>query len=245
VDWLSIEGAAERLGVSPQQVRKLVRAGRLAPAQRVGRTWVVAGDAVAGRRREPSGPGRPVSAPVAWLILHQVDGRLVCSAELPDPAAARSSGDRQQRYRARRLLAAAPPVADWDHWLAARAEARPVWAHPGVVDALRRDHRVHPGGITVAAGPLGLGSAVDERPVLYAAAVDLDGIVSDYQLEAASDGQVELRIIPSEVPDALLPAPGAGVPLAVSLGDLVVSSDARFRHLARAALERAVGEPAP
>ena len=246
MEWLSVVGAAERLGVSPQQVRKLIRAGRLTPAQRVGKTWIVGGDAVAGRLREPSGPGRPVSAPVAWLVLHLIDRRLTGETEgLPSAAVARSAVDRQQRYRARQLLAAAPPVASWDHWLAARAERRPVWAHPGVVDALRGDRRVHPGGVAVAAGRIGFGSAGDERPVLYVAAIDVAGVVSDYQLEAVPDGQVDLRVIPSGVPAAVRPAPGAGVPLAVALVDIVASADARSRYLARTALEKALGEAAP
>ena len=96
-------------------------------AQRVGKTWIVAGEAVAGRLPEPSGPGWPVSAP-----------------------AARSAVDRHQRYRARQLLAA-----------------------------------------------------------------------------------------------ALLPASGAGVPLAVALVGIVASADVRSRYLARIALEKALGEAAP
>ena len=198
------------------------RCRRTAPgAVRAGTAGVGAG----GMARPP--PDRP--AP------HRRDRRT------PTAAVARSAADRQHRYRARQLLAAAPPVASWDHWLAARAERRPVWAHPGVVDALRGDRRVHPGGVAVAAGRIGFGSAGDERPVLYVAAIDVAGVVSDYQLEAVPDGQVHLRLIPSGVPAALLPAPGARVPLAVALVDIVASADARSRYLARTRSRRLWG----
>ena len=79
------------------------------------------------------------------------------------------------------------------------------------------------------------------RPASYVAAIDVADVVSDDELEAVPDGQVDLRLIPSGVPAALLPAPGAGVPLAVALVDIVASADARSRYLARTALEKARG----
>ncbi|MGY1827033.1 helix-turn-helix domain-containing protein [Blastococcus sp. SYSU DS0541] len=47
---LTVDRAAERLGVEPEQVRRLIRAGKLA-ARRIGRTLVLDEDAVEGRAR--------------------------------------------------------------------------------------------------------------------------------------------------------------------------------------------------
>lgn len=70
---LTVDEAATRLGVSVQEVRRLVRAGTL-PAERIGRTLVLPDDAVDERARMPVGPGRLLSAPAAWATLWELSG---------------------------------------------------------------------------------------------------------------------------------------------------------------------------
>ena len=70
---LTVEQAAARLGVSAQEVRRLVRTGTL-PAERVGRTLVLPETAVDERARLPVAPGRVLSAPTAWATLWELSG---------------------------------------------------------------------------------------------------------------------------------------------------------------------------
>lgn len=108
---LTVEEAAARLGVSAQEVRRLVRTGTL-PAQRIGRTLVLPDDAVDERARMPVGPGRLLSASTAWATLWELSGehadwldrsarsRVTARLRVSDPeqvvAAARERADRRE-----------------------------------------------------------------------------------------------------------------------------------------------------
>lgn len=97
---LSVGVVAERLGVSERRVRALVAAGRL-PAERVGRAWLIAPDALAlvdGARA----PGRPLGSRGAWREL---------LGEVAAPAFDASILRARYRGRARRLVFDAPDVA--------------------------------------------------------------------------------------------------------------------------------------
>jgi len=50
--------AAERLGVSRQEVQRLITAGRL-KAEKIGRDWIVDKRSIAAYERNRRGPGRP------------------------------------------------------------------------------------------------------------------------------------------------------------------------------------------
>ena len=234
VDWLGVEQAAERLGVGPSQVRRLARDGEL-PARRIGSTWLI-DDAGIERRRglEPSA-GRPLSPLMAWAVLLSIDAALGdSSADRASSGVASQLADRKERYRLRHLLSAAPPVNRWDAWLRRRAAPRRIWVHPGVVDSLAADPRVHPGGApAVAAAGLGLGLGGADRPSLfYVDAEDADAVVAEYRGRDDPDGPLTLMVIPPEVQSGLRPEPGAPTPPAVALVDLLSSSDARQHHLA-------------
>jgi excisionase family DNA binding protein len=235
VDWLGVEEAAERLGVGPSQVRRLARDGEL-PARRVGSTWLI-DDAGIERRRdlEPSA-GRPLSPLMAWAVLHSLIAALggdpAPISSHPASEVASWLGDRKERYRLRRLLSGAPPVSRWEGWLRRRATPRRIWVHPGVVDRLAADRRVRPGG-AFAVAMAGLGLSGPDRPSLfYVDAEDADAVVAKYRGCDDPDGPLTLMVIPPEVPSGLRPRPGTPTPPAVALVDLLVSSDARQRHLA-------------
>lgn len=79
-EYLSVNEAAEALGVGPQRVRALVGAGRL-PARRLGRAWAIARrDLDVARSRRG---GRPLAAANAWALLALLDGS---PADWIDPA---------------------------------------------------------------------------------------------------------------------------------------------------------------
>ena len=79
MDGLPVDEAARRLGVVPQRVRAMARAGRL-PARKVGRAWVIDPQPSGWKRR---GPGRPLAAANAWALLAILEGS---SPDWVDPA---------------------------------------------------------------------------------------------------------------------------------------------------------------
>src|SRR5437763_7136441 len=216
VDWLGVEEAAERLGVGPSQVRRLARDGQL-PARRIGSTWLIDDAGIERRRGLVPSAGRPLSPLMAWAVLHSVDAALAGgSADISLSGVAIQLADRKERYRLRRLLSAAPPVNRWDAWLRRRAAPRRIWVHPGVVDRLAADRRLHPGGApAVAAAGLGL-SGADRPSLLYVNPEDAAAVVAKYRGRDDPDGPLTLMVIPPEVPPGLRPEPGAPTPPAVA-----------------------------
>lgn len=128
---LTVEQAATRLGVSAQEVRRLVRAGALS-AQRVGRMLVLSEDVVDERARLDIAPGRVLSAPVAWATLWELSGERADWLE-------RSGRSRvQARLRssdAEHLVAATRDRADRHELRVLPAYRDRVLAHEGVVAA--------------------------------------------------------------------------------------------------------------
>ena len=107
--WMSVEAAADRLGRSPSQIRKLAQAGALA-GRRLAGVWVLDEAAVSARAAQHHGPGRPLSTAHAWLVLavlaHELDPRV------PVPVV----DDRRARYQLRHLIENTPPVESWNRW---------------------------------------------------------------------------------------------------------------------------------
>lgn len=248
MEWLSAAEAAGELGVGERQVRRLVRDGQL-PAERLGDVWLVSAAAVRDRARAIPVAGRPLSAPMAWAVLMVVDAALSApeeSNEFDLERAVAEIADRRVRHRLRSLLAAAPAPDRWAQWLARRASRRRAWVHPGVLDRLVADVRLRPGG-RFAAAAHGAGIAAGPPRRFYVDDNDVDAVLADYQARLDAQGEIELMVIPRDVPAALRPVAGEPVPLAVALADLLESADAREHHvatellnLARSALRRMV-----
>jgi excisionase family DNA binding protein len=234
MDWLSAAQAAEKLGVSERQVRRLAAEGDL-ESQRIGAAWLIAASAVRDRARCEHVPGRPLSPAMAWAILWVVD-HLLRSADSQSCLdghlyldAYPMLSDRRARHRLRGLLAEPPPAEHWAYWLRRRADPQRLWVHPGVLDDLRSDHRLHAGGADAA---IGLGGAAGGRNRYYVTAKDYESVLVDHHAQPASDGQVHLMVVPPEISDELFNEPGRPALAAAGLVDCLGSPDAREHHLA-------------
>lgn len=234
MELMTTAEAADKLGVSERQVRRLAAAGDLR-ARRVGDRWLVDADAVRNRSRSERQMGRPLSAHMAWAVLAAAGSALEAEPQ-GDPVA--SIEDRRVRHRLRAILADAPPRQRWHQWLRHRADARRVWVHPGVVARLAEDDRLHPGGApAVPASDVGI--AGGDRCSFYLDESVLESVLADYRALPADEGQVILMVVPPEVSDTVLGRPGEPVPPAAAVVDLLGSPDARERQVAASALEAA------
>jgi hypothetical protein len=178
---------------------------------------------------------------MAWAVLMVVDAALRDpqeSHELHLQDALREIADRKVRHQLRSLLAAAPAPDRWAHWLARRASRVRVWVHPGVLDRLAADVRLRPGG-GLAAATRGAGIAAVPPGRFYIDVDDVDAVLADYKARLDAEGDIELMVIPREVPSAFRPPAGEPVPLATALADLLESTDAREDGVATELLELA------
>jgi excisionase family DNA binding protein len=226
-DTLSVREAAEKLGVSSQRVRQLIKAGRL-PARRSSAGWFISGQAVADRA-ESVPYGRPASPRTAWAVLDL----LTAAAALPPDGSAwaaeacRVISDRRLRHHVLRMLSVIPdPFEDAGRWrllLASRGATLRMWAHPGVLARLKADPRVCVGGAAAAISAGGGTSRLD----LYVGEADLEHVIGDYRLRDDANGQVMMHVVPASVPAELAPRRGAPVPAAAAAADLLEEEDAR------------------
>jgi len=135
-DSVAAEVAAERLGRSPHEVRRMVRAGQVCAHRRAGR-WFVPMSEVRRLQRLPQPVGRPFSPGSAWALLTMLAG--------DDPAGL--SAPRRSQLR-RHLL-----DADTDELaarLGRRASRRLAYAHPSILEALAADPRLVLSGLAAA-----------------------------------------------------------------------------------------------
>jgi excisionase family DNA binding protein len=220
---ISVQEAADALGVGPAAVRRRIASGSL-PAVKRGRGWWLDGREVERMRRQPPGQGRPLSAEMAWAVL------LVASGD--DEQAA--SAARRERYFSRvRAWLREHPLAEHAARLRARARAEDFDAHPSELARIlaRPDVLATGGSAGSAAGLVGRSSSAE----LYAPAGHRTAIMAEHGLDPGA-GAVRIRW----VPDALWPLLSAGgdsqAPRAAVLVDLLESDDPRARREAARAL---------
>ena len=231
---MSIEDAAVRLNRSVPQVRRLAQDGAL-HGRRIGGVWLLDEGPVAARAGKVHGPGRPLSAANAWLVLgllaHELDPRQ------PVPII----DDRRMRYQLRKLIENAPPIDRWHQWLRNRAKPRRVWVHDGVLDAMAADERLRPSG-AYAAQHAGTELAGGPARDFYIDEADVASVLADYRAQDDPGGQVMLRVLAADAGGLVAGAPAGSepVPLAVAAVDLLESDAARERHLAAEELNRAL-----
>ena len=234
-DWVAVDEASSILGVSSRQVRHLIQSGVL-PARRYGNSWLVQGSAVRSRAMHAPSAGRPLSPALAWVVLSVAQHLLESGGE---PGAApdiwSDIADRHVKHRLRRLLAQPVSERRWRSWLAARAERRRVWVHPGVVDRMAADPRLHPGGGFAVAASAGISAGPPRR--FYVESDALESVMARYKASDDPVGQVELMVLPANVSHDLIHKVGP-VPEAVALADLLESDDARERHAAAEKLSK-------
>lgn len=212
--YLTVAEAAKRLDVTPDRVRRLVRAGEL-PATRFGRALMVPADAVDLRRSRGSGEGRRLEPANAWAVLYMAAGLSVPWV------------DRKDRWRLGRYLAA-HRLGDIRDRLVARGRPHAHRAHTSVLVALRADPALMLTGVTGASeARLGLVGGSGEVDA-YVAADALDGVVRRHHLRPSREPNVTLRVVPSFT----RPWPPAHVaPLTVIALDLLDSDEPRARQV--------------
>ena len=218
---LTVKQAAARLGVGPNDIRRLINAGDL-PGVKVGQQWLVPTDAVERRRGIAPRRGRRLSPANAWGVLFLADGR---DASWLTPDA---------RWRARHRLAEHPLAADRDR-LIDRGRATSHRAHPSMLERMRADQDLMLTGVSAASEyRLGLVGGTDQVDA-YVPHILLDGVVSRYHLRPSADPNVTLRVVPPigwEWPPAHI-APRPAVAL-----DLLDHPEPRVRQVGDELLDR-------
>ncbi|SHG41937.1 helix-turn-helix domain-containing protein [Geodermatophilus nigrescens] len=210
---LTVDEAAARLGVSAQEVRRLVRTGTL-PAERIGRTLVLPDDAVDERARMPVGPGRLLAAPTAWATLWELSGE---RADWLDRSARSRVAARLRSSDAEQVVAAARERAD-------RRELRALPAYRDRVSAVEG---------FVASG-LSAADAVGADIVAAGAAVEgycTEGTLERLRRDLGLSDRGEPNVVVRVPRFADLPLAGRQhMPVAVVAVDLAESSDVRTRR---------------
>jgi excisionase family DNA binding protein len=213
---MSVQEAADVLGVDPRTVRLLAARGDLKGEKRGGSWWLDRG-AVEQRRRQRPGRGRPLSAPLAWSILLRASG-------LPDPVELAAHAHSSERAR---TWLETHQLAEGAVRLRARGRREDFDAHQSELRRILADDSVMLTGISAsqAVGISGGGGAIEG----YAPAGDRDRLVSEHAL-VPGEGRVLLRW----VDDDIWPVVRADVaPRAVVLVDLLEHDDPRARREAR------------
>lgn len=222
MSFLSSQEAAHLLGVRPDRVRTMLRAGVLRGEQ-VGGRWLVPRSAIEDRLAQRPRPGRPMSATVARAMVDLVGQHL---GEEPGPAWSALPQPHQSRLRRRweQLVDDAHPAELLRSWLPHRCRAERLDAAGDCRD-LFDDPRLHPGGTAHPALGLTGGSLVEP----HVTDADRYAVIADHLLVPSADGAVLLR---SE--------PVVRVDLAACLADVADLGGGRNDRAVAAALHEAV-----
>lgn len=180
---IGVRDAATRLGVSRQRVSQMIDAG-VVPAFREGRDWRID---PANLPRADELRVRALSQRMAWALIAMADGR---DAESLSAA---------ERSRARRYLArlgdSNSPAALMRSWMQARGERLCFAARDA--EYLRADPRLRLSGLSSPMARLSSGGEVEA----YLSANDLDDVVNEHMLEAASPSRagVVLHVVSPDI----------------------------------------------
>lgn len=210
---LTVAQAAARLGVGPEQVRRLARSGKL-PARKIGRTLVFDDDAVEGRARLPLKAGRALAPRSAWAglwLLSAADAGWLTAADRSRLRA------RLRAWDAERLVAAVRLRAD-------RYDLRVL---PTYRDRVLSADGVVASGMSAAAAvgaDIVAGISADE---VYCTPATLAALRRDLGLSERGETNLVVRV-PRY--DGLPLAGRAHMPAAVVAVDLAESADVRTRR---------------
>ncbi|MGY2078197.1 helix-turn-helix domain-containing protein [Blastococcus sp. SYSU DS0828] len=221
---LTVDQAAERLGVEPEQVRRLIRAGKLA-AHRVGRTLVLDEDAVEGRARLPITAGRALAPRTVWAALWQLSGEDV---DWLPPADRSRLLARLRGYDPEQLVAAARD----------RAERHELRVLPAYRERLLDADGVVPSGLTVAAAVGADIVAAEAAAEVYCTEATLDELRRELGLSERGEANLVVRVPRYEV--SLTGR--THMPVAVVAVDLAESPDVRTRRAGLDLLAAALGD---
>jgi hypothetical protein len=215
---VSVESAAERLGLNPARVRALVADG-LIDGYKIGGRWVIEEAAIVRRLERSAREGRPLSARSAWGLLWAAAGR-------PMPWLAP-----RERSRARARVRDWP-TDDWPWATQHRASVKRLRAHPSVLDAIRSDQRIVRSGGSVRDLPIDLIALGDVE--VYVRDADLGAMLAEYALIESAQPNVIIRVPPRD----LWLFDGNDAPWPVVVVDLLESRDDRSMRSARQLADR-------
>jgi excisionase family DNA binding protein len=219
--------AAEQLGVSPREVRRLIADGKLR-AVRPGREQLVEVESVryrAGVLRPRA--GRPLSPAMAWAVLASMSGHR--------PEWMSSS----QLVRVKRH--ARKPLDQWPYLLSRRAQVRLARFLPMKLDQARLTSPGIAVGGAIAARDHGSSLIATQSPVeLYATTQAYEQILTWRGVNWDShDPNAMLRVLPMDLPEAAIGwIMDLTVPMAVAAADLLDHGDERSVLAARDLLGR-------
>jgi excisionase family DNA binding protein len=216
VQLLTVDGAAERLGLHPRRVRAMIQGGAL-EAEKVGGRWLVSAVDVA-RNAQLSRPrGRPLSSSRAWALVFLIEGRIPTWLSKQEVARTRS-------YLTRSDVAHLLPR------LRRRAELRTFRAHPADVPRVAEEKGVVLSGASAAPG---YGASVIAPGTVegYVAEDTLARLTVKYHLISSSNPNVRLHAIegavwPFESDERIAPWTAVGL-------DLIEADDERSRRAGR------------
>jgi len=218
--------AARRLGVSANEVRRLLAAGDL-KAVSVGRIFLVDEASVRTRLRAPKGRGRALAPQIAWAALLEASGERALWL------------DRSTRSRLRRWLRGHDPdaIAAGCRRRAVRVDLRVLPTYRGAVMSTQG---VVAGGMSardqVDSGIVAVGDVAEE---MYCSKETLDKLSRDYGLSQLGAANLIVRV-PTFDDDQVLTR--RVMPRAVVAVDLLESDDVRTRRLGAQILTRAVAD---
>lgn len=184
---MSAAEAAERLGVSSHEIRRLLDSGDLRGRQIAGR-WFVPVQEVQRWSYLPRPSGRPYSPRSCWAMLQMIEG------QQPDISASRN-------WQLRQYLLDREPF-DLAGRLRRRASRQLLLVHSSLLSQLVGEDLVLRAGVS-AARAAGADLLVrDELAELYVHARDFDQLRADYHLREADHLNVIAHVVPAgiEVP---------------------------------------------
>ncbi|ROP37847.1 helix-turn-helix domain-containing protein [Saccharothrix texasensis] len=191
-DWIPVRTAADRLRVSPEQVRELVRSGDL-DAIKPGRDVLVRSEAVE-RRATVVKPkaGRPLSPSMAWAVLW-------LASDVKPPWLSSSELVRARRHVRR-------PLSEWPRLLAGRAQVHRARMPDATRKRVRSLTGVAVGGPWAArlhGANLVLPDGEPDEWYLAPAAFDTLRTMKGIGWQSASPNVV-IRVVPDSLPAALV-----------------------------------------
>ena len=209
---LSVAQAADALALHPSRVRAMIAHGQL-DAEKLGGRWLVDRRSVERRKSRPAESGRPFGEANAWALL------CLHAGQNPDWVSKWERSRLRRRLREDGIDRLAPRLRK-------RAARKDFRAHPGLLDKLGDDPRLHPSGISAAAEH-GIDIAGADEFEAYVAEGDFAGVVNDHYLEPSANPNVFLHVVSARW---IRCCEDEFVASAVAALDLVEADDGRSRR---------------
>jgi excisionase family DNA binding protein len=223
---LTVNEAAEHLGVSQAAIRQQIASGTL-PALKRGRSWWLDARVVNRRARQTASPSRPLSPTMAWAVVLLASGDAERAKDLVAHA----------RYLSRtRAWLKAHPLHESASRLRLRGESEELAGHPSELKRLleRPDMLATGASADDLIGLLGTDPGVEA----YAPAGHRKAILAEHALTAAAGGPMRIRWVNDEIWPHLDQEGERRAPRTAILLDLLESENPRARREAARALEQ-------